>query len=143
MGKEANLWLSTRARLWEAGFFVQRIETSTGEGVPDVWVAWEGGYAWLENKAVADFPLQDRTRVFGAKGLNPDQKNWHLEAVRRGVRAFIWASVNSGTQRQTFLIPSYDAELFNSMNRKHLSAYRVNVEDLAKTLREYVYLCKV
>lgn len=136
MGKEANLWSSTRTRLLEAGFFVQRIETSTGEGVPDVWVGWCDGYAWLENKAVTDFPLQDKTRVFGAKGLNPDQKNWHLEAVRRGVRAFVWASVGTGASRMSFLVPSAFADQFNSFGRQDLLVFSCKVDKLAETLRQ-------
>ena len=134
MGRETNLWKSTRPVLVKAGFFVQRIETSTAEGVPDVWVGNANGYAWLENKAVDGFPIQARTRVFGAHGLRKEQITWLLEATRCGLRAFVWAGVGVAHYRKSFLVPSREAERFNLMNRGQLEEYACSIEHLPSKL---------
>lgn len=143
MAAENNLWQSTRPRLLQAGFFVQRIETSTGEGVPDVWVGWDGGYAWLENKAVREWPKRGATPVFGAKGLRPEQITWHIGARQRGVVAFIWVGVGVGASRQTFLIPGTLAERFNNMNCQDLEAWAVKLADLPLFLIKQEQFLKV
>jgi len=135
MAAEGNLWQSTRPRLMKAGFFVQRIETTTGEGVPDVWVGWSDGYAWLELKAIPEWPVRSTTRVFGAKGLRKEQINWHIDASQKGVVAFIFVGVGVGYKRQTFLVPSVHAERFNDMTKAELSVWECFIDNLATTLR--------
>lgn len=135
MAAEGNLWQSTRPRLIRAGFFVQRIETTTGEGVPDVWVGWADGYAWVENKAVTDWPVRASTRVFGNKGLRKEQINWHLDASQKGVVAFIFCGVGVGAKRQTFLVPSQYADRFNDMTKAELMVWKCPIDSLAVTLK--------
>lgn len=134
MAAENNLWTSARPRLIEAGFFVQRIETSTGDGVPDVWVGKLGVSAWLENKAIKVWPVRATTKVFGRDGLRPEQINWHIEAVRKGVCAFILAGVGVGAKRQVFLVPSTEAERFNDMTKAELLVWEVSLKTLASVL---------
>lgn len=134
MAAEGNLWQSTRPRLIRAGFFVQRIETTTGEGVPDVWVGWVDGYAWIENKAVTDWPMRASTRVFGNKGLRKEQINWHLDASQKGVHTAILAAVGVGAKRKVFLVDGAHAERFNEMTKTELSQWEVSLSSLATTL---------
>lgn len=135
MGAENNLWQSTRPRLLGAGFFVQRIETSTSEGVPDVWVGWVDGYTWLENKAVPSYPVRATTRVFGNDGLRKEQIAWHVAARQRGVVAFIWCGVGKGAARQTFLVPCTEAERFNDMTKTELMVWECSLNRLSTVLK--------
>lgn len=134
MGAESNLWKCTRPHLIEIGCFVQRLETSTAEGVPDVWVGYVNEYAWLENKAVPNAPARPETRVFGSHGLSVEQENWLLNAAQRRVRAWIWAGVGRGARRQTYLVPAHLAGEFNSMPLNRLQPYAVPLAGLAAAL---------
>lgn len=136
MGKENNLWLSSRPVLKKAGFFTQRIETSTGDGVPDVWVGWEDGYAWIENKSVLCFPKREATRVFGAEGLRVEQVNWHIEATRLRVRAFVFGSVGTGAKRVSYLVPCQYAQQFNGFTKRELEPFLCPVQKLPEALKK-------
>lgn len=134
MAAEDNLWQSTRPRLQGAGFFCQRIETSTGDGVPDVWVGKGEFGTWLENKAAPAWPARTTSKIFGAHGLRPAQVVWLLAAAQRGCRAFIWAGVGVGAKRQTFLVPCAQAERFNDMTKADLEQYACTYTQLVATL---------
>jgi hypothetical protein len=54
--------------LKKLGFFCQTIETTTGRGVPDVWVCHSGVSAWLECKA----PKANKIE------LRKEQRAWQL-----------------------------------------------------------------
>ena len=132
---EGNLWQSTRPRLLGAGFVCQRIETSTGDGVPDVWVGRGDYYAWLENKATKQWPVRDTSKVFGSHGLRPEQEVWLLNAHNARLRAFVWAGVGTGHGRQTFLVPCSEAERFNDMTKPELEMYRCSYQQLLVVLQ--------
>lgn len=130
MASENNLWQCVRPRLTSAGVFYQRIETSTGEGVPDLWLGTSTGYAWAELKAVPAWPVRASTRVFGSKGLSKEQIVWHLKAAKNGVRAFIFAGVGVGAKRQTFLVPGSHCEAFNDLNKAELTEFALDIDDV-------------
>lgn len=124
MNLERNLWVSLMVKLAEEDVFFQRIESDTANGIPDVWIGKDGAYAWVENKAVAKYPVRATTNVFGEKhGLRPEQKVWHLRAARHGVVSYIVAAVGSGHQREVFVVPGALAFSFNTLTRPALSAY--------------------
>lgn len=79
MKPEQGLWLWLKSHLDKQGVFSQRIETTTGVGVPDVFVAKDGKMAFIELKAM----LGNRT------GIRPAQAAWHAQAHRAGVPVFI------------------------------------------------------
>lgn len=135
MAAENNLWQTLRPRLLTAGFFAQRIETSTNEGVPDVWIGWESGYTWVELKAIREWPVRDTTQVFGREGLSVEQVGWLLAATGRGVQALIFAGVGVGHARRTFEVPAALAETFNSMNKVQLAWFERTVPEFIKNLR--------
>lgn len=136
MAAEHNLWLSVRPALQEAGFFVQRIETTTALGVPDVWLGWQdGGYAWLELKAARAWPAREQTPVFGRDGLRPEQENWLLAAHRAGVRAFVLAGVGTGKGRTLYLVPASAALTFNGACRATLAQWQIALAGLKTGLQ--------
>ena len=135
MAAESNLWDSVRPRLQTAGLFCLRIETSTGTGVPDVWVGGDGFYAWVENKAQKSYPVRPTSKVFASDGLRKEQIAWHAEATRLGVRAFILAGVGVGQGRVLYLVPSSQGEHFNNFTRADLEPYRIQVELLPAILK--------
>lgn len=141
MAAENNLWQSLKPRLQKAGFFAQRIETTTNEGVPDVWIGWDGGYAWAELKAAKEWPKRDSTRVFGREGLSQEQINWHLGALARGVHVLIVAAVGVGHHRQTFAVPSSLCERFNEMTKAELMVWHCPIDNIPATIKLENKLC--
>lgn len=137
MAAEGNLWQSTKTRLKEGGFFAQRIETSTAEGVPDVWAGYSdrSTYAWLELKAQREWPVRDATKVFGRDGLQPEQIVWLMNAARCRVRAFVLAGVGTGHKRKTFLVPAELADQFNDMTRPQLMEFECPLDQLTQCLK--------
>lgn len=136
MAAESNLWVATRPRLVKAGFFVQRIENSTSDGVPDVWVGRDTCYAWLENKAQRDWPVRATSKVFGKDGLRPGQVVWLMNAARCGVRAWVWAGVGTRQRRKTFLVPASYAERFNDMTQEELLPFECSIDELVAKIKE-------
>ena len=130
MAAENNLWQTLRPALKEAGFFVQRIENTTGAGVPDVWVANGARYAWLELKAQRAYPARATTPVFGRDGLRTEQENWLTAAHRAGVVAYVVAGVGVGALRTLYAVPATRALEFNRMDRTALAQYAVTVPQL-------------
>lgn len=126
-----------RPRFLEAGFFAQRIETSTSEGVPDLWVGLPNErYAWLELKAIREWPVRSTTRVFGDKGLRTEQVNWLVGAVAKHLCAFVFCGVGVGHGRRTFLLPATLATVFNNMNKPELVQYECTIPQLIERLRK-------
>lgn len=136
MAAENNLWTTLRPRLLTAGFFPQRIETSTNEGVPDVWIGLpDRRYLWVELKAIREWPVRDTTQVFGRAGLSVEQVGWLLAATGRGVQALIFAGVGVGHARRTFEVPAALAETFNGMNKVQLARFERTIPEFIKNLR--------
>jgi hypothetical protein len=135
MAAENNLWQTIRPRLQRAGFFCQRIETSTGEGVPDVWIGKGDDYIWIENKAIKEWPKRESSRVFGDDGLRTEQVNWHIAATQKRIRACILAGVGVGAKRQLFLVPSRYCELFNLYTKRELEEWACSLDSLPELLR--------
>ena len=114
---------------------MQRIETSTGEGVPDLWVGWETGYSWVELKHTKEWPVRATSKVFGSHGLRVEQIAWHVAAAQRGVHAAILAAVGKGTTRQSFLVPSTEAERFNDMTKAELMVWHTPIDNIPSVLK--------
>ena len=79
---EQNLWKRITRNL--SGVHCERFEDMTKSGVPDVQAVVAGRVTWLELKATHAYPARFFTAVLGAKGLNQDQKNWHLTHRKNG-----------------------------------------------------------
>lgn len=71
--KESSLWQYIRQGMlgkWHA----TRIESSSGNGVPDVSFGIPGTNGWMELKYIKEWPVRDTTKV--KLPLRPEQKHW-------------------------------------------------------------------
>lgn len=129
MTKETTLWHYLRSRLEAEGLFCQRIETSTSDGVPDVFVCqgttW---FCWVELKVTAAIPACASTPVFGARGLRPAQVAWFARATAARVPCAVLAGVGHGSARVCFLVPGRLACLFNRMSAVELEPYKLDLK---------------
>jgi hypothetical protein len=81
---------------------LERIENRASDGMPDVLSIHNGKVAFIELKAVDDWPKTDRGFVLGEEhGLRRSQRNWHLEWSKAGGKSLILIGVG----RELFLIP--------------------------------------
>lgn len=88
---EANLWKRMREGV-QPFCFIQRIENSAGEGVPDVWLCSKitGEGAWIELKARIIAPVRANTPIFtGSYGLRPAQVAWVYSRASAGAAIFV------------------------------------------------------
>ena len=70
---ETTLWHYLRKGL-AGGCLMTRIETSTGNGVPDVCLHFSGKHVWVELKHIPYWPKRKDTLV--KLLLRPEQKLW-------------------------------------------------------------------
>lgn len=100
------LWLFMRKkeqRLWDTmksnqpvGFWLIRVENYVAVGMPDVYIVTPRGLGvWVELKAPIA-PKRRSTRWLGTEGVNPDQKNFHIKAARKGLPSYIVARDDRG-----------------------------------------------
>ena len=71
--RESDLWKYVRAGL-QTRCHLTRIESSAGNGVPDVSVGLPGKNAWIELKYIPEWPKRPGTKV--KLPLRPEQKHW-------------------------------------------------------------------
>jgi hypothetical protein len=122
-------------RLWDAmsshvatGVWLQRVENGFGAGMPDVMslVKFTGAVAWLELKASDEWPVRESTPVLGEKkGLNVDQRNWHLQWKQHNGWSWILVGIGRHSKRELFLIPGRRADEVNGFTRKDLAHHKV------------------
>ena len=71
---ESSLWRYIKAGLANHRILLTRIESSSGNGVPDVTYTTETGHHWLELKYIKEWPKRESTLV--KLPLRPEQKLW-------------------------------------------------------------------
>jgi hypothetical protein len=71
-------------------WFFQRIETTTGSGIPDIWSAHQGESLWIELKALPATNLQIRKAQYA----------WMTKAHWNGIHTWIW---NRNPRRKTVI----------------------------------------
>jgi len=82
MGKEALFKARLAKELRLLGFYVQTIETTTGRGVPDLYICWQYMSAWIEVKA----PTHNKIEI------RPEQRVWlTLVGIKNDVDIFVIA----------------------------------------------------
>lgn len=90
-GGEARLWTRMRAGVADH-CFVQRIENTVGEGMPDVILHQKtaGRCAFVELKCRLLAPVRGSTPIFaGDSGLRPAQVAWIYSRASTGAAIFI------------------------------------------------------
>lgn len=124
MTKEKQLWEWLRTRINtrlppNRARRIDRIESLTTPGIPDVSYTILGVDGWIELKAV-DLPVRMATRVLGPKdGLSQDQMNWHKRHLDAGGLSFVF--VHAGEWR--WLIHGCHGDLLNEYSRED---WRIN-----------------
>jgi hypothetical protein len=94
--------------------FIERVENIVSLGTPDLHVQYNKTHTWVELKQVAKIPARAHTPLLGpAKGLNPNQRNWHLEFSRFGGRSVIVIGVGA---REILTIPGTFGDDVNTMS---------------------------
>jgi hypothetical protein len=114
---EQRLWDSMR-RNAPLMAWMQRIENSAVDGMPDVVVMNMGVVTWVELKA-AKLPKRTTTRLLGNEGLNQDQINWHIKCQLHGGRSFV---LIRDDERQLYLINGSFAAFINDAPAIQLAA---------------------
>lgn len=110
-------------RLWDAmkrnapkGWWLLRVENVAGEGMPDVFAAANGQYAWIELKS-AIVPARATTPLLGSGGLRLSQINWHLKAATVGLRSWVLIRDNADS---IYLVSGQLAARINDMTSAQL-----------------------
>jgi hypothetical protein len=115
---EQKLWDRMRASISKV-VRLERIENLVGVGIPDVMALSGGVVTWCELKAITQPPTRATTRVLGDRGLNQDQKNWHLDWQQHGGRSCIVIGVG----RELFAIGGQHADVVNEFNLAQLEDF--------------------
>lgn len=124
---EQRLWDRARPRLARAGIFAERVENVVGEGTPDVHTAARVDgrrfAAWLELKAVGDWPARAATPVMGSRTeVRKSQRAWHPRYAAVGGCSFILLGVGS---REVFLIAGLDVRACDNWNQLEVRNWAV------------------
>lgn len=81
-------------------WFFQRIETTTGSGIPDIWAAHSGRGIWIETKACPK----------NSVAIRSSQYAWMCKVLWNGVPTFVW---NRNPKRKTLIqiwVTPFDVE---------------------------------
>lgn len=137
---EAGVWQTIRKGLITKNIHLTRIESSAGNGVPDISYGIPQCNGWIELKYIAEWPKRPTTKV--KLPLRPEQKLWIQ--TRGALSGNIWVFIR--IQDDFFLLPHYEA--INAcegwvkeewIRRTSLYGYwekRVNYEELYIMLKE-------
>lgn len=90
--KESTLWQYLRNGLKNYPVHLTRIESSAGNGVPDVSVGITGKNLWVELKYIREWPKRPATKV--KLPLRPEQKLWIKQ--RGSLSGDVWVFVRIG-----------------------------------------------
>lgn len=84
--RESDFWKYIRKGLI-GKCHITRIESSAGNGVPDVSIGLPGKSVWVELKVISEWPVRPTTKV--KLPLRPEQKHWIRS--RGAVSGNVWA----------------------------------------------------
>lgn len=111
---EQRLWDRARSNLSRHKIKMWRVENVMVSGMPDVMAICFGITTWLEMKEAQVAPVRATTPLLGEeKGLNRDQRNWHIEHFREGGRSLVVVGVGL---TDLFIIPGAMADEVNTMS---------------------------
>jgi len=123
---EANFKKRLVVGLKKLGVFCQTIETSTGRGVPDLWICNQGQSLWIECKAPAANKIT----------IRPEQRNWMLDVnIIRKVSVFILAEHQNDKKISLSCPEMYMAN--KSTHKKDLGLFN-NIKDICSYLCLYL-----
>ena len=103
------------------GLHLQRIESSTGSGIPDIEGCWNGASFWLELKAVDRLPVKAHSRL--TTTISPAQINWLARRWSVGGRVFVLLRTGQSRRMRYYLIPGSNVSALTSLSRATLRQY--------------------
>jgi hypothetical protein len=137
---EAGVWAYVKKGMAGKDWHATRIESSAGNGVPDVCFSTAGQHGFIEFKYIKEWPKRKTTLV--KLPLRPEQKLWLETRGRYGGNCWVFVRVED----DFFIVHWNDIDWFcNGLTREELySAYvfkgfwskRVDFDELFKILRE-------
>lgn len=129
---ERLLWQKFRAALGGKAH-LQRIESFTAAGIPDVEYCCDGESGWIELK-YGKMPAKGGTAVFKSqRGLAPAQVEWLVCRRRNGGRSWILV----GIEDNLFLVDGLKAPSFNSWTMHEFAHNAVWLNTGAMGVREW------
>lgn len=116
---EKNLWRWLH-RSWRhvRDLHVQRVESGTSEGVPDVEGCWASKSFWIELKTVA-CPKREGTPV-RINHFTAAQRKWLKRRTDVGGRAWLLLQVGSGSSARRYLIHGFLVDDVGELNEAQL-----------------------
>ena len=87
--KESSVWQYIRKGLIGCEIHLTRIESSAGNGIPDVSFAISGINGFIELKYIKEWPKRDTTKI--KLPLRPEQRHWIKARMR--LSGEIWVIV--------------------------------------------------
>jgi hypothetical protein len=119
MGPERKLWIKLRegmAPYWR----VQRIETGTSPGVPDVWYCFPSGDSgWLELKALPAWPKRAAT-IVRLPHFRPEQRAWMPHIGKYIGNVYLLLQVGSGSKADVLLFSWPQVALLGTLNQEDM-----------------------
>ncbi|AJD82803.1 DNA helicase [Achromobacter phage JWX] len=112
---ETALWKWVREGKVHFGrdLHIQRIESTTGLGIPDVEAClkmWPSSISfWLELKAVAR-PARESTPI--RHNITAEQIAWHRNRYHAGGHSYVLLQIGSGHESKKYLIPGSELLAF-------------------------------
>jgi len=126
--KEATFshWLVKHFR--EHGCFVQRLEVTTGSGVPDLAVLYQGKTFWIELKWDTDH-------------IRPEQHIWGLKAIQANVPVFYVCGYEKDQKMDLFVSSSLNKPMSKSFKLNllvcSLKRTKESIDILLETVTKY------
>lgn len=135
---ERLLWQKFRAALGGKAH-LQRIESFTAAGIPDVEYCCDGESGWIELK-YGKIPAKGGTAVFKSqRGLTPEQIEWLLCRRCNGGRAWVLVDIGGAL----FLVDGLKAPSFNTWTMHEFAHNAVWLHIDAMGVREWDELLAV
>jgi hypothetical protein len=129
MSRESGLRQRIGALFRANGYFVQAMEVSTGNGVPDMYYRLHrSAVGWLELKQLKVLPAKEETSLFASYNhpLSIEQENWIELELKHGGNADILV----GYGRDYFLVPGENCRAFNALTWNTLQQYWLKKENI-------------
>lgn len=129
MKLESKLWQRIRDCKANKSLFFQRIETSTGTGIPDLFWRFEGKgqpEGWAELKVVSKL-IHDKSVKLDRKKFTMEQRNWLKTYHDKGGIVFLIIGVYVNENWEIFWIKGKAAYLFveEEINELRKKAYSI------------------
>lgn len=114
MKLESKLWQRIRDCKFNKSLFLQRIETSTGTGIPDLFWRFEGEgqpEGWAELKVVSKLIYGKLVKLDREK-FTLEQRNWLKTYYDKGGIIFLIIGIYTNENWEVFWIKGKEAYLF-------------------------------